>query len=112
MNKDLITLHEMGNDGKTIYLYYDGMAGLYLGFGLSAYYATMVTEPYMSYSDDLQMPVALLKREHVLMLRQGLRKVEHEEKSFYCFQMKATVGNAGYDRWALSIREKHMRIHR
>ena len=112
MNKDMITLHEMGNDGRTIYLYYDDMAGLYLAFGLSAYYTTMVTEPYMSYSWEMQMPVALLRREHILLLRQGLQKHEHEPKHFYCFRMKTVVGEAGYDRWAQKIRKRHEKIYR
>ena len=85
MEIDKITLHEVGNDGKTIFLYYDDLAGLYLAFGLSAYYTTMVTEPYMSYSEELQMPVALLRREHILLLRQGMKKMEHESKTFYRF---------------------------
>ena len=88
MELSKITLHEVGNDGRTIYLYYDDLAGLYLAFGLSAYYTTMVTEPYMSYSEELQMPVALLRREHILLLRQG------------------------YSRWAQRIREKHDSIYR
>lgn len=80
MELDKITLHETGNDGRTIYLYYDELAGLYLAFGLSAYYATMVTDPYMSYSEVMKMPVALLRRNHVNDLRQTLKKVEHEVK--------------------------------
>ena len=88
MELNKITLHEVGNDGRTIYLYYDDLAGLYLAFGLSAYYTTMVTEPYMSYSEELQMPVALLRRTHVLALRQGLQKKEHEVKKFYRFEMR------------------------
>ena len=84
----MITLHEVGNDGKTIHLYYDDLAGLYLAFGLSAYYTTLVAEPYMSYSEQLQMPVALLRRTHVLALRQGLQKKEHEVKKFYRFEMR------------------------
>jgi len=112
MEINKITLHEVGNDGRTIYLYYDDLAGLYLAFGLSAYYTTMVTEPYMSYSEELQMPVALLRREHVLLLRQSMRKVEHEPKHFYRFEMRQTVGEEGYQRWASKIREKHQRIYR
>ena len=112
MELNKITLHEVGNDGRTIYLYYDDLAGLYLAFGLSAYYTTMVTEPYMSYSEELQMPVALLRREHVLLLRQSMRKVEHEPKHFYRFEMRQTVGEEGYSRWASKIREKHQRIYR
>ena len=107
-----ITLHEVGNDGKTVYLYYDDLAGLYLAFGLSAYYTTMVTEPYMSYSDELQMPVALLRREHILYLRQSLKKVEHESKKSYTFELKFPVGEAGYEKWAQKIREKHNSIYR
>jgi len=112
MEINKITLHEVGNDGRTIYLYYDDLAGLYLAFGLSAYYTTMVTEPYMSYSEELQMPVALLRREHVLLLRQSMRKVEHEPKHFYRFEMRQPVGEEGYQRWASKIREKHQRIYR
>lgn len=88
MELSKITLHEVGNDGKTIHLYYDDLAGLYLAFGLSAYYTTLVAEPYMSYSEQLQMPVALLRRTHVLALRQGLQKKEHEVKKFYRFEMR------------------------
>ena len=112
MELDKITLHEAGNDGKTIYLYYDELAGLYLAFGLSAYYTTMVAEPYMSYSEELQMPVALLRRTHVLALRQGLRKVEHEVKKFYRFELKQTIGEEGYSKWAKKIREAHERIYK
>lgn len=110
MNK--ITLQEVGNDGKTIYLYYDDLAGLYLAFGLSAYYTTLVAEPYMSYSEEMQMPVALLRREHILLLRQGLKKVEHTPKRYYHFEMRQLVGEAGYQRWAEKIRDKHMQIYR
>ena len=109
---DIITLHEVGNDGRTIYLYYDGMAGLYLAFGLSADYTTMVAEPYMSYSEDLQMPVALLRREHILLLRQGLHKAEHEPHCFYRFLLNSPVGDAGYDRWARKVRDDYDKIYR
>ena len=108
----MITLHEVGNDGKTIHLYYDDLAGLYLAFGLSAYYTTLVAEPYMSYSEEMQMPVALLRREHILLLRQGLKKVEHTPKRYYHFEMRQQVGEAGYQRWAEKIRDKHMQIYR
>jgi len=111
MELNTITLHEIGNDGKSIFLYYDDLAGMYLAFGLSAYYTTMVTEPFMSYSEVLQMPVALLRREHILYLRQSLKKVEHEQKKSYLFEMKMPVGEAGYNKWAQKIREKHYRIY-
>lgn len=107
MNKDVIIMNEATNDGQTIYLYYDAMIGGYLACGLSAFYITMVTEPFMSYSDELQMPVALLRREHILYLRQSLTKVDHAKKEFYIFQMRTRVGDAGYNRWAQNILTKH-----
>ena len=110
MDRNEITLREVANDGQSIFLYYDDMAGVYLAYGLSAYYTTMVTEPYMSYSEDLQMPVALLRREHILFLRQSLTKVEHEMKRYYRFQMRTVVGEAGYDRWAQNILRKHLMV--
>lgn len=109
VSKDKITMNEVENDGKTLYLYYDEMAGMYLAFGLSAYYATLVVEPYISYSETLQMPVVLLRRDHILYLRQSLRKVEHVEKSYYHFEMSTEVGDAGYDKWARPIRTKYFR---
>ena len=99
MNKELIAQQEAANDGQSIFLYYDGMAGMYLAFGLSAYYVTMVIEPFLSFSDEMQMPVAVLRKEHVLWLRQGLHKVEHRRKEFYRFAMKDYVGKDGYQRW-------------
>lgn len=110
MDKNEISLREIGNDGQSVFLYYDAMAGVYLAFGLSAYYTTMVTEPYMSYSEEMQMPVALLRREHILYLRQSLKKVEHETKHYYRFQMRTVLGEAGYDRWAQNILRKHQQV--
>lgn len=112
MSKDEITLGEVGNDGKSVFLYYDDMAGLYVAYGLSAYYTTLVTEPYMSYSDDMQMPVALLRREHILYLRQSLKKVEHQQKHFYHFELRNVLGEEGYSKWAQKIRSRHEQIYR
>ena len=112
MDKNEITLNEAGNDGKSVFLYYDAMAGVYLAFGLSAYYTTMVTDPYMSYSEDMQMPVALLRRNHINSLRQSLQKVEHTERQYYQFRLRQTVGEAGYAKWAQTMLEKHKSIYR
>ena len=37
MDKETITLQEVANDGQSIFLFYDAMAGVYLAYGLSAY---------------------------------------------------------------------------
>ena len=86
------------------------MAGVYLAFGLSAYYATMVTEPYMSYSEAMEMPVALLRRQHINIMRQSLLKNEHTVKQFYRFQLRNHVGRAGYDKWAEKQFQRHLSV--
>jgi len=99
MDIELIKENETTNDGQTIHLFYDEVIGLYLAFGLSAYYSTMVISPYMSYSDALKMPVALLKRCDINYLRQSVTKLEHQRQTYYRFQLRSKVGNAGYERW-------------
>ena len=99
MDKDLIIQQETANDGQTIHLYYDEMVGMYVAYGLSAYYSDMVTNPIISYSEALGKPVALLGKQQVLYLRQGLTKVEHTKKTYYQFRMRQKVGEAGYKRW-------------
>ena len=107
MDKKTILLQEEANDGKSVFLFYDAMAGVYLAYGLSAYYTTMVTDPYMSYSEEMKMPVALLRRNHINDLRQTLKKVEHTMKSFYRFELRLPVGEAGYERWSKNVIANH-----
>lgn len=99
MDNNAIKLQEAANDGQSVFLYYDAMAGVYLAFGLSAYYTTMVTEPDISYSEEMQMPVALLNRLQIKFLRQSLTKVEHQPQAYYRFRLRSKVGTAGYERW-------------
>lgn len=90
---------ESANDGQTIHLFYDEVVGVYLAFGLSAYYTTMSVSPYMSYSDALKMPVVLLNRTQIAILRQSMTKLEHQPQSYYRFRLRMKVGNAGYKKW-------------
>ena len=90
---------ETANDGQSVHLFYDELAGLYLGFGWSAYYATMVVNAHVSYSDALDMPVVLLRKGHVNSLRQAMTKLEHTQHSYYRFRLHSKVGSEGYDKW-------------
>lgn len=110
MDKDKITLQEETNDGQSVFLYYDAMAGVYLAYGLSAYYTTMVTDPYMSYSELMHMPVALLRRNHIKDLRQSLVKLEHTQKQYYHFQTRQKIGKDGYERWAQALLAKQYAV--
>ncbi len=110
MDKEKIIKNEKLNDGQTVYLYFDPMAGVYAAYGLSAYYATMVVNVFTSFSPAVEMPVALIRRVHVNMLRQSLKKIEHEQKKFYKFQLKQVIGDAGYQRWKKRVLEQYQNI--
>lgn len=99
MDIELIKEKEAANDGQSIHLFYDEIAGMYMAFGLSAYYSTMSVDPVISYSDALGMPVALLDRLQIKFLRQSVTKLEHQPQSYYRFRLRTKVGSAGYERW-------------
>ena len=103
MDKELIIQQEAANDGQTIHLYYDDMIGMYVAYGLSAYYADMVTTPIISFSPAIGKPAALLSRGNVIYLRQGLTKEDHTQKTYYRFRMRQKIGDAGYKRWEEKI---------
>lgn len=98
-DKNIILEKETANDGQSVFLFYDERYGMYTAFGWSAFYSTMVIDPILSYSDELQMPVALIPRDLIRSLSQSLTKVEHEVKSYYVFILKRKVGSAGYQKW-------------
>ena len=110
MDLELVRQREAANDGQSVHLFYDETVGTYLAFGLSAYYTTMVVTPYVSFSNALQMPVALLRRNHINGLRQSLKKIEHTVKEFYRFQLRATIGEHGYEKWAQKVLNKHLEV--
>ena len=99
MDIELVKQTEAANDGWTIHLFYDETVGMYLAFGLSAYYSTMAITPVLSFSDALKMPVALLDRTQTFVLRQSVTKLEHQPRAYYRFRLRSKVGTAGYERW-------------
>lgn len=104
MDFEEIRQREAENDGQTVYLYYNKEKQCYEAFGLSAYYADHVASPELLYSEELQMPVAVLNRKDVLDLRQSMEIVEHEAFRYYRLQAKAFMGTEGYDKWVERIR--------
>ena len=71
---------------RRYFFFYDDLVGMYLAFGLSAYYSTMVVEPCIAYSDVLNMPVALLDRLQIKFLRQSVTNIEHQPQTYYRFR--------------------------
>ena len=106
MDFEGIRQRETENDGRTVYLYYNKEKQCYEAFGLSAYYADHVASPELSYSEEFQMPVAVLNRKDVLDLRQSMEIVEHEAFRYYRLRARGFMGTEGYEAFSRSLREK------
>lgn len=105
MDFEEIRQREAENDGQTVYLYYNKDIGAYMAYGFSAYYADHVASPELSYSEELQMPVAVLNKKDVLDLRQSMEIQEHEAFSYYRLKARGFMGCEGYEAFSRSLRE-------
>ena len=102
MNKDLITKNEVDNDGKTIHLYFNTEIGLYVAFGFSAFFAAHIVDVITAYSEDMHMPVALMRKPAVTELRLSTVKHQHDYHEYYHLELKQEIPLDDYQRWAAS----------
>ena len=102
MNEN-ITRNEILNDGKSIHLYYNGMIGLYVTYGIYAYLLCKYAHAKPSYSEDMQMPVAVINAEHyeALETQLGLSKIF---KNYRCLKVAEAYNEEEYDEWASQLR--------
>jgi len=123
MHPDQITLNELYNDGQTIHLYYLKMDGVYAAFGLSAYLLTNLpiqqfsqpvqqltqsVQPLVSYSDEMQMPVALLLPAQLEELRRRHTIGRWEPQNYCRLDLPQRIDDAGYAAWATPLRAEHL----
>lgn len=104
MNTETIVFREIENDGSTVHVYYEPEVGLYVAFGFSAYYVTMATNAILSFSDMLSMPVALFRKKQLTEVRGSMKLLSKREGEYYCFKTQVSIGDAGYETWARSIK--------
>lgn len=107
MDKDLAIKKELENDGQSIFLFFDDFYDLYVAFGLSAYYATMVVDPYLTYSESLNQAIAFFNKAQIRIMRQSLNKIEHTSGCFYEFRTRIPIGNDGYEKWKNEVKAQH-----
>ena len=101
---DIITRNEILNNGKTIHLYFNGMIGLYVAYGVSAFLLYKYANGKPSYSEDMQMPVAVINAEHFeeLAIRLGMSK---NVSGYRCLNTDLSVDMEKYEEWASKLRE-------
>lgn len=102
MNEN-ITINEVQNDGTSIHLYFNGLIGLWSAYGISAFILSKVTTVSASYSDEMQMPVAVLNSAHLDEMKKQL-KVVKSKRSYYCLAVEEAIDEEAYDEWASSLR--------
>ena len=107
MDKDFAIKKESENDGQSIFLFFDEFYDLYVAFGLSAYYSTMVVDPCLTYSESLNLPIAFFNKSIVRIIRQSLKMVEHTSGLSYEFRTRIPIGKAGYDKWKNEVKAQH-----
>jgi len=98
-----ITRNEILNDGRTIHLYFNGMIGLYVAYGISAYLLSKETKVAPSYSVDLQMPVAVINTGHYDLLTQRL-EVQKKVENYRCLKTSVAYDEEAYSEWAGALR--------
>ena len=104
MDKEIITLNEVENDGKTIHLYFSTEIGLYVAYGFSAFFAAHIVNVITAFSEDLMMPVALMKKPDVTELRLSTIKHVHDYHVYYRLELKKELPLDDYVRWANSTK--------
>ena len=100
---EVITINEVNNDGKSIYLYFNGLIGLYAAYGFSAYLLSKVTEVKVSYSENMQMPVVVINSEHLDEVKKKL-KVKTEKQGFCYLEALEQIDENAYSDWAVEVR--------
>ncbi len=103
MNEN-ITRNEIFNDGKTIHLYFNGMIGLYVAYGISAYLLCRHTAAKASYSEEMQMPVAVLNAEHYETLAQQIGTMKNVG-NYRCLEVAEAADMDEYSEWAAALRQ-------
>ena len=102
MNEKIV-LNEVNNAGDRIHLYFNGWVGLYVAYGISAFLLSKETKVSPSYSQDMQMPVAVINSAHYDELKKELEVLKKVE-NYRCLKAKAQYNDHEYDEWAATLR--------
>lgn len=104
MNEN-ITRNEILNDGKTIHLYFNGMIGLYVTYGISAFLLCKISKTKASYSVDMQMPVAVINVEHYDELVEQFHLAKNVS-NYRCLAVNIVADMGEYTEWASALRSE------
>ncbi len=98
--------NEVDNDGRTINLYFNTQVGLYVAYGFSAFFAAHIVDVITAFSEELEMPVALMRKPDVDELRLSTEKQQHDIHKYYALRLKHEIPLDDYVRWGTSLKWK------
>ncbi len=106
---EAITLNECQNNGSTIHLYYNPVAGSWFSYGISAFLLKELCKAndilaIESYSDEYQMPSTfVMDIVDVIKFAAIVRSVD----SYYAVEVNDKVDEEQYMPWAAQLRRTH-----
>ncbi len=106
IDNQTILNNELENDGWTINLYFNTQVGLYVAYGFSAFFAAHIIDVITAFSEELEMPVALMRKPDVDELRLSTEKQQHDIHRYYALRLKHAIPLDDYVRWGTGLKWK------
>lgn len=103
-----VLMNEVGNDGKTAYLYYSPKYKMFVAYGISAYIVyRMVYNVKTNYESDLQMPMVIVDDSQLSMLKTGLNNIIDIKDEYLQLEADKNYDDSNYDEWAGFLRSHY-----
>lgn len=106
MNREMITLHEALNDGRSIYFYQEEASGVWVSYGYSAYLLSRMSGVNIlsSFSELMQMPcVCITNADFRSIVKSNMSTIECRD-GYYHLPTNQAVDDDKYKHWTNSLK--------
>lgn len=106
MNKDLVTINEVVNDGSCIFFYQEEISGVWVTYGYSAYLLSQMSGIGIlsSFSEQMQMPcVCITNADFRGIVKNNMTIMECRDGYFYLPTTSKVEENL-YRQWTNSLK--------
>ncbi|MBO5015578.1 MAG: hypothetical protein J6C92_07180 [Bacteroidaceae bacterium] len=106
MNRDLITLNEVLNNGHSIYFYQEELTGMWMTYGNSAYLLSQTDglHTLSGYSEKMQMPYVCITNADFRKIASEHAKLMECRNGVYHLTASLGVDTDGYQHWTESLK--------
>ncbi len=106
MNKDLVTINEVVNDGSSIFFYQEETSGVWVTYGYSAYLLSQMSEikTLSSFSELMQMPCLCISNADFRgIVKNNMSTIECRD-GYYYLPTSTKVDKELYREWINSLK--------